>query len=165
MVRRPLLTIRRVVGIVAVFALVAIALNIIRHRDVEPEPLPTHFACVDIYYRLDGFRHKEVKPDDLARMPCIHLDKATTASIFHTAEEYRGSRLWKGSYLGVAQLDSGGECRIIVRLNGSGFLVVGDGQYQIAAAARARLNKIVGERCSLPLPSSGEAGRVLQDNL
>jgi hypothetical protein len=91
---------------------------------------PDHFKTL-VVYDANGLG-EDVTEQELDAVPYAALDAETTAAIFKQVTWKAGNPLWKGSCLGVANLEDGTKRRVAISNYGGFFVVLGESGYYTA---------------------------------
>ena len=123
-----------IVGLILWFA-------VMRHNDDRQERSLRHYKGIVVF----DIEALDVSNASLpASPPFARIDENDTAVICEQVTFHEGSRLWKGSLLGVVELDDGTEQRIAISYYGGFFKVLGEeGYYQTHGQSRIVLEKSI----------------------
>ncbi len=94
------------------------------------------------YRTITVFDVKAEKGQSLATLTSARIDQKSTRIICREVTYHKGPLFWRGSFLGVVELDNGDTKRIAISRYGGFFQVLGEkGHYQTEGKSRAELDE------------------------
>ena len=132
---------RRSIALVAFCMLIAGSLYVYHAKNADL-PTPPIFNSL-IIYKISGL-HDRFTQDELQHISHFTVQGEQCQSIFNNCKYRKGEPLWKGSYLGVGQLQDGRECRIALSFYGAFFKILGEpGYYRCEGSSDASLRLLI----------------------